>query len=59
MRDYTKALEYLAKVENAYDDCPDLKAELFALLASTYSHLGKMHEAARYCGFGRGTGSIQ
>ena len=57
--DYAKAAEYLSKIKDAYDDHPILKAELFGFLASAYSHLGMMQEAAKYSGFSRGTDSVQ
>lgn len=47
-RDYAKAVEYLTKVEGGYDARPDLKGELFDMLASAYSHLGKNQDAQKY-----------
>jgi tetratricopeptide (TPR) repeat protein len=57
--EYATATEYLRQVENAYDDAPDMKAELFRILASCYSHLGMAQEAAKYGGFARGSNSVQ
>jgi tetratricopeptide (TPR) repeat protein len=57
--EYVKAVEYLVKVERAYDDYPDIKAQVFRILASAYSRLGMPQEAARYSGFPRGSRSIQ
>ena len=59
LRQYAKAVEYLTQVASAYDDAPDMKAELFSILASSYSHLGMTQEAAKYSGFSRGTNSVQ
>ena len=59
MGEYTKALEYLKSVERSYDDSPALKAELYNLLASTYSRLGMTQEADRYTGFSSGSNRIQ
>lgn len=59
MGEYTKAIEYLTKVEHGYDGNPDLKADLFGFLASAYSHLGMTQEAAKYGGFSRGSKSVQ
>ena len=44
--DYATAVAYLKKVENAYDESPDMKAELFGILSSSYSRLGMDQEAA-------------
>jgi hypothetical protein len=49
----------LQKVENAYDESPDMKAELFGILSSSYSRLGMDQEAARYRSFSRGSNSVQ
>ena len=57
--EYTKGLEYLKRVEHGYDENPALKAELYNMLASTYSHLGMTEEADRYAGFSRGSDLIQ
>jgi tetratricopeptide (TPR) repeat protein len=59
LRQYAKAVEYLAQVEHAYDENLDLKAELFGILASSYSRLGLPLEAAKYGGFSKGTNSVQ
>ena len=57
--EYATAAAYLKKVENAYDEAPDMKAELFSILASSYSHLGMAQEAAKYGNFFRGNSSVQ
>ena len=59
MGEYTKAIEYLTKVEHGYEESSELKADLFGFLASAYSHLGMTQEAAKYSGFSRGTSSVQ
>lgn len=59
MGEYAKAVEYLTRVEHGYDGAPDLKAELFGILASAYSRLGMTGEAAKYSGFSRTTNSLQ
>lgn len=59
LKDYEKAVEYLSRVKNAYDEYPAMKAELFAFLASAYTHLGMLQEAAKYSGFSKATDSIQ
>lgn len=57
--EYESAVEYLTQIANAYDDAPDMKAELFGILASAYSRLGMTNEAAKYSGFSRGSNSVQ
>jgi outer membrane protein assembly factor BamD (BamD/ComL family) len=57
--EYTVAVEYLSKVVNAYDDEPEMKAELFSILASSYSRLGRTEEAANYSRYSKGSGSVQ
>jgi tetratricopeptide (TPR) repeat protein len=57
--DYAKAVEYLSKIKDAYNEYPNLKADLYGFLASAYSHLGMTQEAAKYSGFSKGTNSIQ
>ena len=57
--EYSQAVEYLRKVEDGYDERPDLKAELFEILASAYVHLGMAREAAKYSRWTKGTNSIQ
>jgi tetratricopeptide (TPR) repeat protein len=57
--EYPQAIEYLTKVTEKYDDEPDLKADLFGLLASAYTRLGMTKEAAKYSVFSSGTRSIQ
>jgi len=57
--EYTMAVEYLSKVVGAYDDEPEMKAQLFGLLASSYSRLGRLEEAASYSGYSKGSGSVQ
>jgi tetratricopeptide (TPR) repeat protein len=59
MKEYAKALEYLTRVEHSYDEDPSLKAELFGMIASTYSSLGMPQMAAMYSVFSRGSDSIQ
>jgi tetratricopeptide (TPR) repeat protein len=56
---YAKATEYLIQVEHDYDDEPEMKADLFGMLASAYSRQGKVREATKYGGFTRSTGSVQ
>jgi tetratricopeptide (TPR) repeat protein len=56
--EYPQAIEYLKKVEGSYDDRPDLKADLFSLLASAYTRLSMTKEAAKYSVFSSGTKSI-
>lgn len=46
--EYQSAIEYLNKVEHAYDDNPSMKAELFDILSASYLRLGKLAEAERY-----------
>jgi tetratricopeptide (TPR) repeat protein len=48
LEEYAKAVEYLTKVEGQYDAYPDMKKELFSILASSYLHLGKPSEAQKY-----------
>ncbi len=59
LREYTNAVEYLTKIEHGYDENPRLKAELFEVLATAYSRLGMLQEAARYSAFSKGSGSVQ
>jgi tetratricopeptide (TPR) repeat protein len=59
LKQYAKAVEYLTQVEHAYDETPDMKAELFSILASAYSRLGMTQESAKYAGFSKGTNSVQ
>jgi tetratricopeptide (TPR) repeat protein len=59
LKDYARAVEYLSKVKNAYDEYPAMKAELFGFLASAYTHLGMPQEAAKYSGFSKCSDSIQ
>lgn len=57
--EYRASVEYLQSVLHSYDNAPDLKAELFRILASAYSKLGLNQEAAEYGRFSRGTNSVQ
>ena len=57
--EYATAIEYLRQVEDAYDDAPDMKAELFSFLASCYVHLGMAQEAAKYGGYSTSSNSVQ
>lgn len=57
--DYAKAVEYLSKIEDVYDDYPEIKARLGGFLASAYSHPGMTEESARYSAFSKGTNSVQ
>ncbi len=57
--EYKTAVRYLKQVERAYDDAPEMKVELFGVLASSYLRLGMTQEAAKYGGFSSGSGSIQ
>ena len=57
--EYEAAVEYLKQVEHAYDDAPDMKAEVFGILASSYLHLGKTQEASQYSAISRGSSSVQ
>jgi tetratricopeptide (TPR) repeat protein len=59
MGEYTTALEYLTRVEHSYDGNPNLRAELFEIIASTYSRLGMPQKAAMYSVFSRGSDSVQ
>jgi tetratricopeptide (TPR) repeat protein len=59
LREYTMAVECLSKVVNAYEDEPEMKAELFSILASSYSRLGRTEEAANYSGYSKGSGNVQ
>jgi hypothetical protein len=47
------------KVEHGYDENSDLKAQLFGVLASAYSHLGMTEIAAKYGGYIGGTNTVQ
>jgi hypothetical protein len=57
--EYTVDVEYLSKVVNAYDDEPEMKAELFSILASSHSRLERTEEAANYSRYSKGSGSVQ
>ena len=59
LEDYAKAVEYLLKIKDAYDEYPEIKAQLDGFLASAYSHVGMTQEAAMYSGFSRGPNSVQ
>ena len=48
LEEYASAVEYLTKVEDQYDAYPDMKEQLFSILASAYIHLGKIDEAKKY-----------
>jgi tetratricopeptide (TPR) repeat protein len=45
---YAEAIGYLTKVKDSYVARPDLEKELFAMIASAYSHIGDHQEAAKY-----------
>ena len=57
--EFQVAVKYLQSVEHAYDDAPDLKAELFNILSSAYSRLGMTQEATKYGRFSMGSSSVQ
>jgi tetratricopeptide (TPR) repeat protein len=57
--EYSQAVEYLTQVEDGYEEHPDLKAELFGMLASAYLHLGMRRESAKYSGWAIGVNRLQ